>query len=125
MDSLKKRAKLVVGVDFSAEMLQKAKRRVASAALVQADADHLPFADASFDAVVSVTLLQNMPDPAATVREIARVLGPKCTAVITSLKRKHSQEQLEAWAGAANLKPLRVGEISNSEDIICVARREG
>lgn len=122
--SLEKRAEFTVGVDMSAQMLGAARKRAAKAALVLADADHLPFADESFDAVVSVTLLQNMPDPERTVRELARVLRPNGKAIITSLKRKHSLEQLTAWAIAANLKPLEIGEISKGEDIICVAKRD-
>jgi len=123
LSPLEKKARLVVGVDMSAEMLREAKKRAAGAPLVLADADHLPFADGSFDMVVSVTLLQNMPDPSKTVRELARVLRSDGKAIITSLKHKHSPEQLAAWAAAANLQPLKVGEISGSEDVICVARR--
>lgn len=123
--SLEKRAKFAVGVDMSAEMLGAAKKRATKTGLVLADADHLPFADESFDVVVSVTLLQNMPDPERTVRELVRVLQPGGKAIITSLKRKHSPEQLTTWAIAANLKPLKIGEMSSGEDIICVARRTG
>lgn len=119
---LGERARLVVGVDMSAKMLRVAKKRATGASLVLADADHLPFADSSFDIVVSVTLLQNMPNPGKTVRELARVLRSNGKAIITSLKHKHSPEQLTAWATAANLEPLKVGEISGSEDVVCVAR---
>jgi len=123
LDQLGERARLVVGVDMSVKMLRAAKKRAPSAFLVLADADHLPFADGSFDVAVSVTLLQNMPDPSKTVREVARVLQPNGTAIITSLKRKHLQRQLATWASDANLEPLKIWEILNSEDIICVARR--
>jgi len=123
LSPLERRAKLVVGVDMSAEMLRTAKKRAGRALLILADADHLPFADGSFDMVVSVTLLQNMPDPGKTVRELARVLRSDGKAIITSLKHKHSPKQLKAWAAAADLEPLRVWEISSSEDVICVARR--
>jgi ubiquinone/menaquinone biosynthesis C-methylase UbiE len=64
-----------------------------------------------------------MPDPGKTMRELARVLRSDGKAVITSLKHKHSQKQLEAWTTAADLEPLKVGEIPGSEDVICVARR--
>lgn len=123
LSPLERRAKFVVGVDMSAEMLRTAKKRATGTPLVLADADHLPFADGSFDIAVSVTLLQNMPDPGKTVCELARVLRSDGKAIITSLKHKHSPEQLAAWATAANLEPLKVGEISGSEDVICVARR--
>jgi len=119
---LGERARLVVGVDMSVKMLRAAKKRAPSAFLVLADADHLPFADGSFDVTVSVSLLQNMPDPSKTVREVARVLQPNGIAIITSLKRKHSQRQLATWASDANLEPLKTWEILDSEDIICIAR---
>jgi ubiquinone/menaquinone biosynthesis C-methylase UbiE len=119
---LSTRAKFVVGVDASLEMLKVAKGRARGARLVQADADALPFAGGSFDAVVSVTLLQNMPDPAATVREVARVLRPSGVAVLTVLKRKRSREELERWVKQAGMKVVGSGEIEGSEDVFCVAR---
>lgn len=105
------------------EMLQVANVRRGKAALVLADADQLPFADGSLDTVVSVTLLQNMPDPGATVKEVARVLRSGGRAILTVLKRKHSQEDLEGWVREAGMRSIRSGEIEGSEDIFCVARR--
>ncbi len=70
----------VVGVDQSAEMLAGAKARFAgegnSVELVQGQAEQLPFADASFDAVTFTYLLRYVDDPAATVGELARVVRP-------------------------------------------------
>jgi demethylmenaquinone methyltransferase/2-methoxy-6-polyprenyl-1,4-benzoquinol methylase len=70
----------VVGIDQSAEMLAGAKARFAgegnSVELVQGQAEELPFADASFDAVTFTYLLRYVDDPAATVSELARVVRP-------------------------------------------------
>ncbi len=121
---LAERADLVVGVDFSSEMLRAASDGVGRASLIQADADHLPFSDQTFDAVVSVTLLQNMPNPSGTVGEFARVLRRGGVLFVTTLRHKHSPGQLEDWANSANLKPMRVGRIPDSEDILCAARRK-
>ena len=72
----------VVGVDISEEMLAVGRQRVADAgqddrvSLQVADADALPFDDASFDALTFTYLLRYVPDPAATLRELARVVEP-------------------------------------------------
>ncbi|MBP1325326.1 SAM-dependent methyltransferase [Leucobacter exalbidus] len=68
------------GLDFSESMLQIAKGKAEAQGLdidfVQGDADHLPFADGTFTALVERHVLWTMADPAATLREWLRVLSP-------------------------------------------------
>jgi len=67
----------VVGVDQSEGMLAEARRRSkGQVELVEASAEALPFDDASFDALTFTYLLRYVPDPAATLRELARVVRP-------------------------------------------------
>ncbi len=122
LSELARRSEFVVGIDSSPEMLELARKRKGSAVLVLADADYLPFADSSFDAVVSVTMLQNMPHPAATLREVARVTKPGGIVIITTLKHKHSMDELERCVQAAGFKLLDSGEVGE-EDVFCIARR--
>jgi len=68
------RGELVVAVDLSAAMLDRAKRAAPDAALVRADALALPFVDGAFGAVVNLAALDLYPDAARAVREAARVL---------------------------------------------------
>jgi demethylmenaquinone methyltransferase/2-methoxy-6-polyprenyl-1,4-benzoquinol methylase len=67
----------VVGLDQSPEMLAEARRRLpANVRLMQGSAEALPFADASFDALTFTYLLRYVADPAATLRELTRVVKP-------------------------------------------------
>jgi Methylase involved in ubiquinone/menaquinone biosynthesis len=82
------RAEAVVGVDVSRKLLLKAKANAAANVyVVQADADHLPFCDATFNASFSFTVLQNMPKPARTLREIRRVTRRGGEIAVTGLKK--------------------------------------
>ena len=58
-------------------MLAEARRRVnGRVELVEASAEALPFADGEFDALTFTYLLRYVDDPAATLRELARVVRP-------------------------------------------------
>jgi len=65
--------------DFSPGMLAEARANLAGAhpfAFEQADAQAIPFADASFDAVIANHMLYHVPDRAKAFAEIRRVLRP-------------------------------------------------
>lgn len=124
LGELCERAGQVVGIDASERMLDVAKSRCAGAELVIADADSLPFRSGSFDCVVSVTMIQNMPDPGKTIEEISRVLGPEGLAFLTTLKNKHTAAQLEDWARRSGLGVKICGKIEMGEDVFCVCRKE-
>jgi demethylmenaquinone methyltransferase / 2-methoxy-6-polyprenyl-1,4-benzoquinol methylase len=73
----------VVGIDQSPEMLAVARRRLGDdphVRLVDGRAERLPFEDASFDGLTFTYLLRYVDDPAATLRELARVLRPGAPA---------------------------------------------
>ncbi|MBO0851401.1 MAG: demethylmenaquinone methyltransferase [Pseudonocardia sp.] len=63
-----------LAADFSLGMLRGGRHR--GVPMVAADALHLPFADASFDAVTISFGLRNLVDPAAGLAEMARVTRP-------------------------------------------------
>ena len=69
---------LALGVDISEPMLSRAVDAQAgpNVGFLRADAQRLPFRDATFDAVTSLAVLQLIPEPSATLAEIARVLKP-------------------------------------------------
>lgn len=71
-----------VGLDLSRASATFAKERAPSATIVRAKAGELPFADASFDAVLALDVLEHLDDDLGAAREIARVLRPGAPAVI-------------------------------------------
>jgi demethylmenaquinone methyltransferase/2-methoxy-6-polyprenyl-1,4-benzoquinol methylase len=72
---LRQKGCAVVGVDQSPEMLAVARQHLpATVKLVEASAEHLPFEDASFDALTVTYLLRYVDDPGATLAELARVV---------------------------------------------------
>lgn len=64
-----------VGLDPSAEALERARRRAPGTALVQGRAEALPFRDGCFDTVVSGLVLCSVSDPARGLAEVRRVLA--------------------------------------------------
>jgi phosphatidylethanolamine/phosphatidyl-N-methylethanolamine N-methyltransferase len=72
----------LVGIDYSAAMLKKARRRVIEQkldhveALAVMDAKFLGFPEAFFDAVVAQYVVPAVPDPEATLDEFVRVTKP-------------------------------------------------
>ena len=70
----------VVGVDYVPALLERASRRARAegleATFQEADAEALPFADASFDVVLSTCGAMFAPDQEQTARELLRVCRP-------------------------------------------------
>lgn len=67
----------VVGLDQSPEMLAEARRRLPDTVkLVEGGAEELPFPNGAFDALTFTYLLRYVEDPAAVLRELARVVRP-------------------------------------------------
>ena len=92
----------VTGVDQSPEMLALARQRFGDRVeLVEASADELPFADRSFDHLTFTYLLRYVDDPAATLRELARVVRPGGTVAMLEfgLPRGVWRPPWDLWVG--------------------------
>jgi demethylmenaquinone methyltransferase/2-methoxy-6-polyprenyl-1,4-benzoquinol methylase len=66
----------VVGADLSRVMLGLAARKAPTVPLVNAPAESLPFAAASFDAAMIAFGIRNVPDYRAGLAELRRILKP-------------------------------------------------
>lgn len=91
----------VVALDIALPMLTQARRRgrwLRKPRCVCADAERLPFADASFDLVFSNLMLQWCVDIEATFRELQRVLRPGGLLLFTSFGPDTLHELRSSWA---------------------------
>jgi demethylmenaquinone methyltransferase / 2-methoxy-6-polyprenyl-1,4-benzoquinol methylase len=72
----------IVGLDLSEEMVRRGRENSIGAGqdsridFVIGSGESLPFADAAFDALTFTYLFRYVPDPAATLRELVRVVKP-------------------------------------------------
>jgi ArsR family transcriptional regulator len=140
--SLAKMAGRVIGVDRSEKMLAVCRQRVAEAKLdnvelIRAEAEQLPLDDACCDVAFSSMLLHHLSDPAAGVREMARIARPGGKVVITDLVHHDcdwtrevmadvwlgfEEEQIRAWLAAAGLEsvaywPTRMPASADPENV--------
>ncbi|MDV6373782.1 class I SAM-dependent methyltransferase [Deinococcus arenicola] len=66
----------IVGLDFSAGMVERASAQYPAVEFQQGDAAALPFADGTFEVVTARHMLYHVPDVAAALAEFKRVLKP-------------------------------------------------
>jgi SAM-dependent methyltransferase len=77
------RGAVATGLDFARAMVEVARREQPSATFDEGDAEALPYADSTFDAVVCNFGLHHVPRPTLALRETYRVLRPGGRAAFT------------------------------------------
>ena len=99
----------VTGIDMTPEMLEKSRAAAAQMGLgnvtfMEADAERLPFEDASFDVVISNGVIDLIPDKNAVFSEIFRVLVPggRIQVADVTIQEPVSEEgkrNIDLWTG--------------------------
>jgi demethylmenaquinone methyltransferase/2-methoxy-6-polyprenyl-1,4-benzoquinol methylase len=92
----------VTGVDLTEEMVRRGRARVVGSGerrvrLAVGRAERLPFPDATFDALTFTYLLRYVADPAATLRELARVVRPGGTVASLEFAVPRPPVWLPTW----------------------------
>lgn len=88
----------VCGIDLDPLQIERSRRRLQGhypgrVTLIEGDAERLPFADASFDAVFDFGALHHVPDWQRSIADIRRVLKPDGTFFFEEVTRA----ALERW----------------------------
>lgn len=99
------------GCDISRQMLRRAARhpgRGVGWVQLAPDWSSLPFASAAFDAVVAASVLEYVAEPAAVLRECARVVRPGGVVLYTVPDLRHPVRWAE-WLGQVLLAPAAIG----------------
>jgi len=110
-------ARSQVGVDIGERLLSLCRQRNAAVHLVHSDTARLPFADQSFDVVLSMGLIEHFRDPVPILAEFTRLVRVGGTLVLetpnawnlvfTLYKILHRQELAwERWLGPWDLVSL-------------------
>ncbi len=117
----------VIGLDFSAEAVELARKLVPKGRFQQGDAQALPFPAESFDAVLCGYGLMHLPEPAAALREILRVLRPGGRAALSvwdaDWRRLHAWSMRRFAPAAVWIWPCRTDLIFSSLDRRSACRR--
>jgi len=105
----------VVGVDLVFEAISSNREAIGSRGHAQplftnADAGRLPFADGSFDVVVSFETIEHLPQPELLLQEIQRVLKSDGVCICSSPNR-----DFQPFAGTKELNPFHISEMSFAE----------
>ncbi len=106
---------VALGVDISEAMLARAVRNEAGpqVGFIRADAQRLPLRDNTVDAIVSIAVLQLIPDPAAALAEMARVLraGGRLAVMVPTAGRAARLWQMLPNIGAHAFGDDEIGDI--------------
>ena len=99
----------VIGIDMTSEMIAKARASAdelgtGNVEFVESEAERLPFADMSFDVVISNGVIDLIPDKDAVFAELFRVLRPggRLQLADVTIQRPVSEEgrrNIDLWTG--------------------------
>ena len=124
----RKRGAWAVALDLAEAKLRRGRQLTSAPGLVRADALRLPFADGSFDRVMSICAIEHFDDGARALAEMARVLAPGGELVMSAdaltlaerwprlyrahceryhVQRTYSHQQLTALLAGCGLEMVR------------------
>ena len=122
---LKNNTNLFMGIDISRNMLKIAlkKHRNKNLHLICADANFLPFRKNTFSSIFSVTVLQNLPNPENSIKEVFRVCERGGISIFTFLKKGLDLKQFVNMFQKTNLKNILTWNMQETEDFATIRKK--
>lgn len=119
--------KHMLATDYSEGMIAEAKKGACPNNLrfEVADALSLPYADASFDAVVIVNALHLLPEPERALREMARVLRPDGVLIAPNFVKQRESLLTRFWEALLSLAGLRFANQWTPEEYLDFLKKNG
>lgn len=118
---------LALGVDVSEPMLRRAVHAEVGpqVGFLRADAQRLPLRDDTVDAVVSVAVLQLIPDPAAALGEMVRVLRPggRLAVMVPTVSRAPRRSRMLSNLGARMFGDDEIADLLEDRGLASVRAR--
>jgi demethylmenaquinone methyltransferase/2-methoxy-6-polyprenyl-1,4-benzoquinol methylase len=131
----------VVGLDFSPQMLEVARREHPPIEFIEGDALNLPFDDATFDVATIAFGLRNLAEPIVGLREMRRVVRRRAVVLefvrppeglIGGVYRLYLRTLLPALGGAISGQPAAYRYLSDTvdayripEELLAMAKQAG
>jgi ubiquinone/menaquinone biosynthesis C-methylase UbiE len=93
------KAQRMFGLDMNQAALREARKRNPSMPLVCGDAEHLPFTDGTFDAIVMLEVIEHTSSDSTAISELQRVLKPRGALILST-----PHAGLFAWLDPYNVR---------------------
>jgi ubiquinone/menaquinone biosynthesis C-methylase UbiE len=118
-DYIADKSKMVVGLDISRKTLLVAWKRKQvhdNVHLILADADNIPLINGTFDHIFAMTVIQNSPDPAKTLKEIKRSAEDSAEVIVSGLKRIFPKERFRKLLKHSG---FRIASLKDEDNLRC------
>jgi len=120
----------VTAIDLSVDMLQQGRFEteragIGNLAFAEGNAERLPFADGSFDLVMSRFAFHHFPDPAAVLREMGRVCREAGTVAVVDIVAPDDPELKRSYNRYERLRDPSHAEALGRAELAALFREAG
>jgi ubiquinone/menaquinone biosynthesis C-methylase UbiE len=125
LDVIRELAPSVYGLDYSLEMLRKARAKDPGIRLVRATADVLPFRDQSFDLIFSVNAIHHFEEVDAFIAEARRLLRPGGALATFGMDPHHGRDSWYVYDFFPETRAIDLARYPSSGKIADATLRSG